>query len=154
TYLGGSSSELGQGIAVDSSGSAYVMGFTSSVDFPTEAPYQPANHGNGDLFIAKVSPDGGRLLYSTYLGGSDQDTPHPGGIAVDGAGNACVTGTTVSIDYPTFNALLPNKPGGAPGSSAFVTKLNGTGSGFIFSTYLGGSGGRVEGYGIAADAAG
>lgn len=159
TYLGGSAgAEGGEGIAVDSSGSTYVMGYTGSVDFPMVPlanPVQKQYHGVGDLFITKFSPDGGSLLYSTYLGGTDQDNPHPGGLAVDGAGNACVTGTTLSSDFPVANAIIPNRPGGPGGAGeAIVAKLNATGDALIFSTYLGGSGHRDEGFGIAADADG
>lgn len=92
------------------------------------------------------------LSYSTYLGGSN--TENVRAIAVDGDGNACVTGDTASTDFATFHAILPTKPGGAGGTTAFVAKLNAAGSALLFSTYLGGTGFRETGYGIAADATG
>ena len=152
TYLGGSASDGGKAIAVDASGSAYVTGFTSSANFPTRSPLQPAPGSAGALFVSKLSPDGTRLVYSTYFGGSNTDNSR--GIAVDGSGNAAITGDTASIDYPTFHAFQPTKPAGPGGTTCFVTKFNAAGNGLIFSTYLGGTGFRETGYGIAADAAG
>ena len=93
TYLGGSSDDEGTGIAVDSSGNAYVTGVTQSTDFPTAHPLQAVYGGGmvyGDAFVAKLNPAGSALVYSTYLGGSGVDEGT--GIAVDSAGNAYVTG--------------------------------------------------------------
>jgi hypothetical protein len=148
TYLGGSAFDLGFGIAVDSSGSAYVTGWTNSTDFPTMNPLQPANGGSDDAFVAKLNPAGSALVYSTYLGGSGAD--QGAGIAVDGSGNAYVTGTTQSTDFPTMNPLQPSYGGNY---DAFVAKLNATGSALVYSTYLGGSG-RDDGSGIAVDSLG
>ncbi len=148
TYLGGSSEDLGQGIAVDSSGSAYVTGSTSSTNFPTANPMQAIFGGGGDVFVAKLNPAGSALVYSTYLGGSSGDGGN--GIAVDSGGNAYVTGGTASTDFPTAHPLqaVPNGFG-----DAFVAKLNPTGSALVYSTYLGGSSGD-GGNGIAVDSAG
>jgi hypothetical protein len=97
SYLGGSGAEFGNGIAVDSSGHAWVTGTTSSTDFPiTSGNFQSRNFGNGDIFITKVSPDGSTREFSTYAGGSQNDAAT--GIAVDPLGNAYVTGTTQSSD--------------------------------------------------------
>jgi hypothetical protein len=149
TYLGGSSNDQGLGIAVDSSGNAYVTGYTLSADFPTQYPYQPSNHGGQyDVFVTKLNATGSALVYSTYLGGSDVDYGY--GIAVDSSGNAYVTGYTFSIDLPTQNPLQPSNHGNG---DAFVTKLNAAGSALVYSTYLGGSG-QDYGRAIAVDASG
>jgi plastocyanin len=151
TYLGGGGNDGGYGIAVDTSGNAYVTGFTSSTNFPTANPLQ-ATYGGGtsDAFVAKLNPAGSALVYSTYLGGSGDDQGLFG-IAVDASGTAYVTGTTSSTNFPTANPLQAAYGGGS--SNAFVAKLNPTGSAFVYSTYLGGSGGDA-GHCIAADASG
>ncbi len=152
TYLGGSMDDHGAGIALDSSGNAYITGSTSSPDFPTVAPFQASNVGNGsgvDAFVAKLNATGSALLYSSYLGGGSID--HGYAIAVDGARNAYVTGTTISSDFPTTAASFQVNPGG--NSDAFVTKINASGSALVYSTYLGGSG-YDHGKGIAVDGAG
>jgi hypothetical protein len=148
TYLGGSGDDFGRGIAVDSSGNAYVIGNTLSTDFPTMNPLQPANAGDGDAFVAQLNPTGSALVYSTYLGGSGYDSGL--GIAADSSGNALVTGYTLSINFPTMNPLQPANAGGY---DAFVAQLNPSGSALVYSTYLGGSGDDL-GYGIAVDSSG
>jgi hypothetical protein len=148
TYLGGSGGDIGQGIAVDSSGNAYVAGTTDSTDFPTANPLQATNLGNGDAFVAKLNPAGSALIYSTYLGGSGVDEAH--GIAVDSSGNAYVTGLTYSYDFPTVNPLQTSNHGG---DDAFVAKLNAIGSALVYCTYLGGSS-VDEVYGISVDSSG
>jgi len=147
TYLGGSGYDYGNGIAVDGAGNAFVTGWTSSTDFPTQNPLQGASGGRYDAFVAKLNATGTALVYSTYLGGSGYD--YGNGIAVDGAGNAFVTGTTYSTDFPTKNPLQAAYGGGG---DAFVAKLNATGTALVYSTYLGGGGDL--GYGIAVDGAG
>lgn len=154
TYLGGSGSPNGSdsasALAVDSSGNAYVTGRTYSTDFPvTSGAFQATNHaaasGLSNAFVTELNPTGTALVYSTYLGGSggtdlfgasagDQGT----GLALDNSGNAYVTGETVSSDFPvTPGALQTTNPAPSPGQSAFVTKLNPTGSALAYSTYLG-----------------
>jgi len=149
TYLGGSASDQGAGIAVNAAGEAHLTGVTSSTDFPTASPFQSAFAGFGDVFVTKLNATGSALIYSTYLGGSS--TEQGNDIVVDALGNAYVTGTTQSTNFPTtgpFQAVS----GGV--GDAFVTKLNATGSApLIFSTYLGG-GGSDSGDGIAVDPAG
>jgi Beta-propeller repeat/HYDIN/CFA65/VesB-like, Ig-like domain len=135
TYLGGSGADFGQGIAVDSSGSAYVAGSTQSVDFPTAHPLQASNRGGTDAFLAKLSANGSSLVYSTYLGGGGADLGLA--VAVDHSGNAYVTGHTSSTNFPTTAGVLQSVPGG--GGDAFVTKMNAAGSAYVYSTYLGGS---------------
>jgi len=133
---------------VDSSGDAYVTGYTNSTDFPTMNPLQPANAGGDDAFVAQLNPSGSALVYSTYLGGTNDDLGY--GIAVDSSGNAYVTGQTGSTNFPTMNPLQPANAGGA---DAFVAQLNPSGSALVYSTYLGGS--DVDlGYGIAVDSSG
>src|SRR5208283_3545908 len=98
TYLGGSRWDEGYGIAVDSSGNAYVTGYTLSTDFPTANPFQATNHGNMNAFVAKLNATGSDLAYSTYLGVGRFDYGYS--IAVDSSGNAYVTGSTSSTDFP------------------------------------------------------
>jgi hypothetical protein len=148
TYLGGSGYDEGYGIAVDSSGNAYVTGYTASSDFPAVSALQPAIGGSHDVFVAKLNAAGDALVYSTYLGGSGYDEGH--GIAVDSSGNAYVTGYTQSSDFPTASALQPAFGGNY---DAFVTKLNAAGSALVYSTYLGGSA-ADGGNGIAVDSSG
>ena len=152
TYLGGSRGEKGFDIAVDSSGNTYVTGFTTSIDFPTQNPFQDNNgssSGYYDVFIAKLSSSGNTLIYSTYLGGSGWDEGK--GIAVDSDGNAYVTGeTSESSDFPLENPYQSIK---GEGHDAFVTKLNSSGNTLIYSTYLGGNGSDVT-ESIAVDSAG
>jgi hypothetical protein len=151
TYLGGSSLDAGTGIAVDGAGSASVTGFTLSTNFPTTAGAVQTTYagGNGDAFVTKLNAAGSGLVYSTYLGGSDVDTGF--GIAVDGAGSAYVTGSA-RTSFPTTAGAAQTTYAGGNGD-AFVTKLNATGSGLVYSTYLGGSD-FDTGFGIAVDGAG
>ena len=151
TYLGGSGDDEGFGIAVDGAGSAYVTGWTNSTNFPTQSPYQASYQGGTyDAFVTKLTPAGNALVYSTYLGGNDLDSGH--GIALDGAGSAYVTGVTGSANFPTQSAYQATFQGGD--YDAFVTKLSSAGNALVYSTYLGGSGGKDVGIGIAVDGAG
>ena len=154
TYLGGSADDAGVGIAVDAAGNAYVTGSTASANFPTTAgAFQTTLGGGGvgfDAFVTKLNSTGSALLYSTYLGGSNNDDSGVG-IAVDGAGNAYVTGSAFSTDFPTTPGAFQSSFGGV--RDAFVTKLNPTGSTLVYSTYLGGTG-DDGGVSIAVDTAG
>jgi FIMAH domain-containing protein/beta-propeller repeat-containing protein len=134
TFLGGASSEWDSDIAVDSSGAAYVAGTTQSTDFPVLTPFQSNAGGLMDVFVAKIS-DTGALVYSTYLGGWASD--YAPRIAVDGSGQAHVVGITLSANFPTANAFQPVHGGGY--YDVFVTTLNASGNGLVYSTYLGGS---------------
>ncbi|HEX8565073.1 MAG TPA: SBBP repeat-containing protein [Pyrinomonadaceae bacterium] len=159
TYLGGShNQEESRSIAIDFAGNAYVTGTTSSTDFPTANPLQPAIIGDpyyGEAFVTKLNPAGSALVYSTFLGGGSYDNGNA--VAVDSSGNAYVTGTTYSNDFPTANALQSDcgcSLGNCAGNSAvFITKINPTGSAFVYSTFLGGNG-LDEGRDIAVDSAG
>jgi len=147
TLLGGSDYELGTSIAVDGPGNAYVTGWTGSPDFPTKNPMQPFYAGGGDTFVTKLNASGTALTYSTYLGGSGQDSGNS--IALDSAGNVCVTGGTSSTDFPTANPMQGVNKGY---SNAFVAKLNASGSALTSSTYLGGTNYDTA-TGIAVDSA-
>jgi len=149
TYLGGGEYEEGRAIAVDAAGNAYVTGYTQSTDFPTVTAFQATNGGGWDAFVTKLNASGSGLVYSTYLGGSGWDFGN--GLAADSAGNAYVTGYTISTNFPTANAFQATY-GGSNGD-AFVTKLHASGSGLVYSTYLGGSRSDVA-MGLAVDAAG
>ncbi|HKX32294.1 MAG TPA: SBBP repeat-containing protein [Blastocatellia bacterium] len=148
TVLGGFDSDFGENIAVDASGNAYLTGSTFSADFPTVNPLQPAPGGafSPDLFVAKLNREGSALIYSTYLGGSSYDQGLD--IAVDGSGNAYVTGSTYSSDFPTRNPLQPAPAG--TNQEAFLAKLNADGSTLIYSTYLGGRG-PDQAFGLAVN---
>ncbi len=148
TYLGGSGSDQGNGIAVDGSGNAYVTGSTMSTGFPTASPLQASSGGGQDAFLTKVNAAGTALVYSTYLGGNGQDRGN--GIVVDNSGAAFVTGYTASTNFPAASALQSGF-GGA--SDAFVTKVNAAGTALVYSTYLGRNG--VDyGNAIAVDSSG
>jgi hypothetical protein len=149
TYMGGSKDDSGSGIALDAFGNAYVTGDTESTDFPTATPLQATcpldeelNRFCRDAFVAKVNPIGSALIYATYLGGSGNDS----GLAidVDTFGNAYVTGTTSSSNFPTtpgaFDTICDIQGCFSNESSnAFVVKLNPIGSALIYATYLGGT---------------
>jgi MYXO-CTERM domain-containing protein len=135
TYLGGNATDQATGVAVDGSGSAYVVGWTSSTTFPTASALQGSLASTfPDAFVAKLNAEGSALVYSTYLGGNDSDQAY--GVAVDGNGSAYVVGYTGSTNFPTANALQPSS-GIAP--DAFVAKLNAGGSALVYATYLGGN---------------
>ena len=154
TFLGGSDSDEARSIVIDNMCSAYITGETSSSDFPvTLGAFQENNlsmTSGSSAFAAKLSPDGTQLIYSTFLGGSDDDEGTD--IDIDISGNAYITGETNSLDFPvTLNAFQQNLPSIVGEiNSVFVTKLNIDGSGLIYSTFLGGSE-SDEGLGIAVD---
>jgi photosystem II stability/assembly factor-like uncharacterized protein len=152
TYLGGNSCDAANGVAVDTSGSVYVVGQTNSSDFPTANAFQDTVGSSiaRDAFVTKFTTTGA-LAYSTYLGGSVDDLGFA--IAVDASGNAYVTGTTQSLNFPTLNPIQTASLDGFRGDDVFVTKLNSQGSGLVYSTYLGGSG-TDTGRSIAVDSSG
>jgi Bacterial Ig-like domain (group 3)/Beta-propeller repeat/Transmembrane protein 131-like N-terminal len=159
SYLGGSSYNFGEGIAVDSAGSAYLTGGTDSTDFPiTPGAFQTTPRGGTNGFVTKFNPTGSALVYSTYLGGSGGPVgvDHGFGVAVDSSGNAYVTGVTDSKDFPTTPGAFQSACDGGGWNcspNAFVTKFNPTGSGLVYSTYLGGT--DIDwGMGIAVDSSG
>ncbi len=138
TYLGGASKEQGEGIAVHSSGEAYVSGNTLSSDFPLQDAYQAALAGGstyGDAFVSRIASDGGSLVYSTYLGGSGEDRAKRG-VLQDGY--IYLAGWTTSADFPLYRPYQAAHGGGA--RDAFAASLNAAGDTLVYSTYLGGSG--------------
>ena len=154
TYFGGNNNDFGNGIAVDSSDNAYVTGATLSTNFPLQDPIQASSASLEDAFVAKFDPDptlpdpNDALIYSTYLGGDARDFGNS--IAVDTSGNAYITGSTGSNDFPTEDAFQPNR-----GSlrDAFVAKINPSGEAILYSTYIGGTANELGGS-IAVDSAG
>jgi len=158
TYLGGTGTDFGTGIAVDTSDNAYVTGGTDSTNFPTTAGAFQSTFGSGgsDVFVTKLNPTGTAVVFSTYLGGTGYD--YGNGVAVDTSGNAHVTGITYSsTDFPTTTGALQTTFGGGL-ADAFMTKLNATGTALVYSTYLGGTGVHPTGFdyglGIAVDTSG
>ena len=168
TYLGGTGDDVGDGIAVDSAGDAYITGSTCSGDsFPiTAGAFQTVYGGGrngctqdlGDAFVTELNPTGSALVYSTFLGGSKADTGNA--ISLDASNNAYIVGTTCSTDFPTTSGAFQttyagdgNQCGAQPDGDVFIAKLNPTGSALIYSTYLGGKSGEA-GYGMALDSAG
>jgi hypothetical protein len=159
TYLGGSGVDTAFGIAVDSSGRAHVAGGTRSLDFPPANALQPLPGGGTcgtppvdcrDAFMTRLSALGNVLEYSTFLGGSDDDVANA--IALDGSGNAYVTGFTLSGDFPTTTGSLKPLPGPSDGLEAFVARVDAD-AGLGWATYLGGVGADI-GNGIAVDGVG
>lgn len=150
TYLGGAfGGETGQGIAVDAAGEAHVTGWTTAGDFPTANAYQESLHGIWDVFVTKLASAGNALVYSTFLGGADEEYVDQGrAIALDSSDAAYVTGFTGSFFFPVLNAYQFNYGGQV---DAFVAKF-GAGGQLLFSTYLGGVNSDV-GNGIALDGA-
>ena len=151
TYLGGTGDDAAYGIALDSSGNAYVTGSTLSSNFPTHNAYQAKFAGGtlyGDAFVTEIAVGGSTLVYSTYLGGSADDEATA--IAVDSSGNAYVAGVTISTDFPVIKGL---QSAGSGGQYAFVTKIAPGGRSLVYSTYLGGSGDNAA-YSVALDGSG
>ena len=151
TFLGGSSNEAGWGIVLDDWGSAYIVGYTYSDDFPTTAgAFDTTLSGPTDVFVTRIDPSGSALFYSTLLGGSSREVARS--IAVDDWGNAHVTGGTFSQDFPTtagaFDTMM-----GLFDLNAFVTEFTPDGGALAYSTFLGGEGDDV-GYGIVLDSSG
>jgi hypothetical protein len=139
TYLGGNSLDQATGIAVDGSGNSYVTGFTVSTDFPGTALAT-----GGSAFVTKLNASGSGIVYSALFGGQNGDGTGPTSIAIDGSGNAYVTGNTSNSDFPvTLGAFQPIFGGGQGiegEGDAFVSKLNASGTALVYSTYAGGSG--------------
>ena len=173
TFIGGTGSDAANSIAIDASGNAYITGGTISTDFPTKNPIQaafagggttcPANHTSicGDAFVTELDPTGSTLIFSSYLGGSGEDSGV--GLVLDPAGNIYVSGGTDSSNFPaTAGAFQTTFGGGSTGCTnageacgdAFLTKINAAKTAYVYSSYLGGTGDDVAGLGLAIDAAG
>ncbi|WP_218081439.1 DUF7948 domain-containing protein [Anthocerotibacter panamensis] len=161
TYLGGNADDISIALAVDSTGSAYLTGYTQSSNFPvTTGALIPTFNGSTEGFVTKLSPSGNALVYSTYLGGSSVNGDVSAAVAVDSAGCAYLTGYTTSRDFPTTPGALSTSFNGGS-QDAFVTKLNPMGTGLIYSTFLGGGAvtngiydGNDQGNGIVVEGTG
>ena len=159
TYLGGTGTEQGLGIAVDATGDAFIAGITFSTDFPTTANAQNqgplASNAKGAAFVTEMNPTGTVQIYSTYLAGSTGESARA--IALDPSGKIYITGQTTSIDFPTTSNALKQSPNPTNTfGTSFIAKIDPTLSGaasLVYSSYLGGNGGDF-GLGIAADANG
>jgi hypothetical protein len=154
TYLGGNSHDQAYGIAVDSSGAAYITGDAYSTNFPIVNAFQAAfGGGQQDAFVAKLSPAGNSLVFSTYIGGNSVD--HGAAIALDASRNIYVTGSTSSSNFPVVNATQARIGGG---QDAFVVELSAAGTALLFGTFIGGSGGTPglaeSGNAVAVDTSG
>jgi len=149
SYLGGADSDDAHGLAIDGAGFVYVAGSTQSFDFPGAGPGSPVlANGQPDGFLAKLDLVHNVIVYMTFFGGQSIDGPLA--VAVDGSGNAYVTGYTFSSDFPVVSAFQATAPSGSP---AFVTKFSAAGDALVYSTYLGGSAGET-GEAIAVDSGG
>lgn len=147
TFLGGSLRDESKDIAVNAAGNVYVTGRTYSANFPTTpGTFDPAYNGGGDAFVAKFSPNGSSLIYATFLGGNDADVGY--GVVADGDGNVHLTGETYSINFPTTGGAFDLTHNGD--YDVFVVKLNSTGNGLLYATFLGGSNGDTT-YSVAID---
>jgi len=137
TYLGGNAEEYASCVAVDLEGNAYICGETKSLDFPTapDKAIQSTNKGELDAFVVKMNPGGKTLLYSTYLGGTSNDSAN--GIAVDATSNVYITGYTMSKNFPVTKGSYQSETKG--NRDVFVVKLNLISKTLVYSTYLGGS---------------
>lgn len=162
TYLGGSTDDYANAIAVDSSGDAFIAGETESADFPSTTGAFQTSSGNGGTFftgfVTELNPSGTALVYSTFLGGTDGQFDSPTGenardIALDGNGDAFIVGYTASTDFPTttgaFQTSITNFDG-----AGFVAELNPAGTGLIYATLLGGGSGGSQANAIVLDSAG
>lgn len=150
TYLGGSSGDNANGIALDGSGNAYVVGQTTSSDFPLGAAPIQSTNPSGDGFVTKINSTGSSLLYSTYIGGTSGPSLATA-IALDSSSNAYVAGITDASDFPMTSGVVQGTFGGT--EDAFVTEVKADGSAWVYSTYLGGSA-TDDALGIAVDSAG
>jgi hypothetical protein len=148
TYIGGSGMSAVTGLALDASGNLYVTGWTEAVDFHIVGPVQGSNKGGVDAFVGKLNAAGTAFVYATYIGGQGDD--RAAGIAVDGSGQAYVTGSTASSNFPLVSPIRGSLGGGR---DAFALKLNSVGNTLLYSTYLGGAN-ADWGDAIAVDASG
>ena len=152
TFFGGSKDEIASGLAADADGNTYISGSTQSDNLASEHSINPALSGLSDAFVIKLNPTSGLFFYSTLVGGAGDETGIS--IAIDGAGNAYISGKTTSTDFPTANAIQPSYGGGD--SDAFVSKIAPDGASLVYSTYFGGGDTEnlVDRSGIAVDSAG
>ena len=137
TYLGGSGGDTAYGVVLDSSGDAYVTGVTASANFPVSAGgYQTTNMGDGDVFVTEFNPAGTGIIFSTFLGGTGDDTPAQ--IYLSSFGNLLIVGSTTSNNFPTTSGVF--QPAYAGSQDAFLTEMSPDGTSLLYSTYIGGAG--------------
>jgi hypothetical protein len=149
TYVGGATHDVGTGIALGSNGAPYITGDTDSSNYPTTSgAFDTSPNGKLDAFVTKLGSGGAALTYSTMLGAPADDFGK--GIAVDQYGRAFVAGWTGSMSFPTTAGAFDTSQNGL--HDGFVAKLNGVGTGLVYSTFLGG-GGNDEALGIGIDGA-
>jgi hypothetical protein len=146
TYLGGKDKELSHGLALDGAGNVYVTGSTQSFDFPTTSgAYERNDSGSKDVYVSKLSADGSQLLFSTFVGGSDDEDGY--GLALDAASNVLVTGFTASSNFPTSSDAFDRGHNGGE-KDVFILRLSADGGTLQASTYVGGVG-EENAYSIA-----
>jgi hypothetical protein len=145
TYVGGTNADTALGIDVDKRGFAYMTGASMSTDHPTTpGAYDRTHNGDRDATVVKLTPDGSALVYSTFIGGSDDDFDQHA-IGVDRKGHAIVGGQTKSSNFPTTPGAFQDADPDPAGDDGFVLKLDPLGSRLVYSTYLGGPSSRLEG---------
>jgi Cep192 domain 4/Beta-propeller repeat len=149
TYVGGTKADVGQSIKVDSSGNAYIAGYTFSSDFPLQNPVQGSNAGTVNAFVTEINTGGTAFLFSTYFGGSTDDRAF--GLALGSGGSVYIAGSSQSTDFPTTVGVVQGTNQGQ--SDAFVAKLNPAGPAVTYATLLGGAG-VDQSNGIAVDSSG
>ena len=154
TFLGGTSFDSAAGLALDAQGGATIAGSARSTDFPTTpGAFDTTHNGNFDVFVARLSPTGSSLVYSTFLGGTDSEGTRAL-LVLDAQGAATVAGSTQSTDFPTTPGAFDTVyNGGRSWTDAFVARLSPTGSSLVYSTFLGGAS-YDELYALALDAQG
>ncbi|HOT03376.1 MAG TPA: PKD domain-containing protein, partial [Methanolinea sp.] len=146
TYIGGKGDDIGRGISVDAEGHACITGQTNSTDFPTASAIKDTLTGKNDAFVTKLSPDGSDLLFSTYLGGGENDTGNA--IALDRWGDIYITGNTLSSDFPGIR--VPHETTYRGSQDAYILKMKSDGSDIDFFEFIGGRG-IDAGNGVAVD---
>ncbi len=151
TFLGGSGEDYGVDVALDSAGNTTLIGQVSSDDFPTTPGAFDTTYDHSDVFVSRLNAAGNALLYSTFIGGNNND--RGAALALDAAGNATLTGNTSSVDFPITFGSFDTEHYGNNYPDAFVTRLNAAGNALLYSTFIGGSG-LDEGHDLALDAAG
>lgn len=139
TYIGGSSSEIARGISVDGSGNVYITGQSASINYDITPGVFQISYGGGtyDVFVSKINPSGNVLIYSTFIGGSNEDIGY--GIVHDPSGNVFVCGHTYSSDFDITSGSYQTTHSNPGSWEGFALKLNATGTSLLYSTYLGGS---------------
>ncbi len=148
TFLGGVENDRGESLVLDNAGNTYIYGYSESANFPTKNAYNATHSGGSDIIVAKLNATGNGLEFSTFLGGSNRDEGFGSNIALDNNDNIYITGYTNSPNFPTYNAYNDTHGGDY---DVFLTKLNATGNGLVFSTFIGAND-TEYGYSLVLDA--